>query len=83
MQLGYSVKILSCKSTLVAFVRPEPTGASIKEWSTSKTIVAVGFDPMQVVVALRGGELVYFQMDIHDGKSVNREAGDGKRSCLP
>jgi splicing factor 3B subunit 3 len=36
----------------------------IKEWSTSKTIVAVGFNPMQVVVALRGGELVYFQMDM-------------------
>lgn len=57
----------------------------INEWKTpgKKTIVKVGFNRMQVVIALSGGELIYFEMDM-SGQLMEIEKRDmfGDVACL-
>lgn len=57
----------------------------INEWKTpgKKTIVKVGCNRMQVVIALSGGELIYFEMDL-TGQLMEVEKRDmsGDVACL-
>jgi splicing factor 3B subunit 3 len=57
----------------------------INEWKTpgKKTIVKVGFNRTQVVIALSGGELIYFEMDM-SGQLMEIEKRDmtGDVACL-
>uniref|UniRef100_A0A7I4DMV7 Cleavage/polyadenylation specificity factor A subunit N-terminal domain-containing protein n=1 Tax=Physcomitrium patens TaxID=3218 RepID=A0A7I4DMV7_PHYPA len=57
----------------------------INEWKTpgKKTIVKVGYNRMQVVIALSGGELIYFEMDM-SGQLMEIEKRDmtGDVACL-
>ena len=57
----------------------------INEWKTpgKKTIVKVGYNQMQVVIALSGGELIYFEMDM-SGQLMEIEKRDmtGDVACL-
>jgi splicing factor 3B subunit 3 len=57
----------------------------INEWKTpgKKTIVKVGFNRMQVVIALSGGELIYFEMDMSGQlMEIEKREMSGDVACL-
>ncbi|KAH7296253.1 hypothetical protein KP509_26G015800 [Ceratopteris richardii] len=57
----------------------------INEWKTpgKKTIVKVGCNRMQVVIALSGGELIYFEMDLTGQlMEVDKRDMNGDVACL-
>ncbi|KAI5084296.1 hypothetical protein GOP47_0000465 [Adiantum capillus-veneris] len=57
----------------------------INEWKTpgKKTIVKVGYNRMQVVIALSGGELIYFEMDLTGQlMEVDKRDMTGDVACL-
>eukprot|EP00249_Psilotum_nudum_P023101 c28748_g1_i1 orf=75-3716(+) len=57
----------------------------INEWKTpgKKTIVKVGCNRMQVVIALSGGELIYFEMDLTGQlMEVEKREMSGDVACL-
>ncbi|KAJ7522261.1 hypothetical protein O6H91_18G003700 [Diphasiastrum complanatum] len=57
----------------------------INEWKTpgKKTIVKVGCNRMQVVIALSGGELIYFEMDVTGQlMEIEKREMPGDVACL-
>lgn len=57
----------------------------INEWKTpgKKTIVKVGCNRMQVVIALSGGELIYFEMDLTGQlMEIEKREMSGDVACL-